>query len=280
MEPGRRAVSKPRPISTPFAACTLMSACASRPSSFRSHWAWLPSPGGRPVTTVSTTPPSVSPLRLHSSIRSMMRRSASGSAMRTGDAADLGHPAVNPDAEGLEQTLREPADGDARRRLARARALEDVAHVAVVVLERAGEVGVARPRARHRQPRVAILGPRRHLLLPVHPVAVLDPEGDRRAQRLAPAHPRPQLRLVALDLHPAATTVTAHAPGQVSIDRLDVDGHPGREALDDGGQTGPVRLPGGEVAECHPCLTRPAAAPPTGARQGAAGPLPATRPSA
>src|ERR1700675_4381437 len=44
---------------------------------------------------------------------------------------------------------------------------EDVADVALVVLEGARQVGVPGPRAGHRQARIAVLGPRGHLLLPV-----------------------------------------------------------------------------------------------------------------
>ena len=36
-DPGRRAISKPSPISTPLVACMLRSACANRPSSLRSQ---------------------------------------------------------------------------------------------------------------------------------------------------------------------------------------------------------------------------------------------------
>ena len=48
------------------------------------------------------------------------------------------------DAELVEQAARDGARGDARRRLARRRALEDVARVVAIVLEDAGEIGVAR----------------------------------------------------------------------------------------------------------------------------------------
>src|SRR3989475_11433852 len=86
----------------------------------------------------------------------------------------------------LPIALRDPTHRHPRCGLARAGALEDVAHVAVVVLERAGEVRVAGPRPRDRQIRVAVLGAGRHLLLPVSPGPVLDPERDRRAEGLAP----------------------------------------------------------------------------------------------
>ena len=77
-EPGRRAASTPRPISTALIAWMLMTAHASRASSLRSHWAWLPRPIGQPVTIVSTTPPRVSPASRAASIAATIAGSASG----------------------------------------------------------------------------------------------------------------------------------------------------------------------------------------------------------
>ena len=83
--------------------------------------------------------------------------------------------------------------GDARRRLARRRALEDVARVVAIVLEDAGEVGVAGTHARDGAPargvRDRVVARRGiHDLLPVLPVAIADEHRDRRADRLAGAH--------------------------------------------------------------------------------------------
>ena len=86
-EPGRRAASIPRPISTALIAWTLITAAASRASSLRSHWAWLPSPIGHPVTTASTTPPRVSPASRAASIAATMDGSASGLSVYTGLAS-------------------------------------------------------------------------------------------------------------------------------------------------------------------------------------------------
>ena len=85
--------------------------------------------------------------------------------------------AVEVDAEFGEQPLGDRAHGDARGGLAGAGAFEDVADVIEAVLDGAGEVGVAGAHARD----AFDLGFDRldgHLLGPVHPVAVLDPEGD------------------------------------------------------------------------------------------------------
>ena len=55
------------------------------------------------------------------------------------------------EADGFEHLPGEGAGGDPRGRFPRARALEHVAQVVVPVLQRAGEIGVARPGARHRR---------------------------------------------------------------------------------------------------------------------------------
>ena len=47
-EPRDRAWVNASPISTPLMAWIDISAAASRASSLRSHWTWLPSPGGTP----------------------------------------------------------------------------------------------------------------------------------------------------------------------------------------------------------------------------------------
>ena len=74
------------------------------------------------------------------------------SGMRIGprgvDAAEVHDMAADAHAELGEKALADRGRGDARRRLARRRALEDVARVVAVVLEQPGEVGVARTHAR------------------------------------------------------------------------------------------------------------------------------------
>src|SRR5579885_2561314 len=172
------------------------------------------------------------------------------------DSPDLAHPAEDADAHRLEQALGERPHRHARGRLARARALEDVAHVAVVVLERAREIGVPWPRARDGRLGIAVGGIGRHLLFPVAPVAVLDPERDRRPERLAPAHAAAEHDLVLLDLHPAAPAIPLHAAPEIPVDALDVDRYPGRKALDDGGEARAMGFPGGQVPQHHPSLSR------------------------
>src|SRR5204863_286564 len=83
----RRAASKPSPSSTPFTAGIDIRACASRPSSFRSHDTCEPRPTGVPKASTSTTPPRVSPAALAASMRAIISRSASASRQRTGLAS-------------------------------------------------------------------------------------------------------------------------------------------------------------------------------------------------
>ncbi len=110
-----------------------MTAAASRASSLRSHWAWLPRPIGQPVTIVSTTPPSVSPASRAASIAATIAASASGvervdragvanrqvKRLRRGaDAPELADIAEDRDSELAQQQLGEGPDGDPQRGLA------------------------------------------------------------------------------------------------------------------------------------------------------------------
>ena len=86
-DPGVAASPKPSPTSTPLIAWMPISAAASRASSRRSQCTWEPSPGGRPCTTTSTTPPRVSPSLWAWSISATIAFAASGSRQRTGSAS-------------------------------------------------------------------------------------------------------------------------------------------------------------------------------------------------
>ena len=91
-----------------------------------------------------------------------------------------------------------------------------------------------------------------HPLLPVGVVAVGDEERDRAAQGAAVADAGADLDRVGLDLHPPAAAVAELAPRHVAVERLAVELEPGRHALDDRDQAGPVRLArGGEAERRH-----------------------------
>ena len=171
-------------------------------------------------------------------------------ARRRPDRADLHHVRADLDAERAQEGLGQRAAGHARGGLARAGALEHVAHVGQAVLPGADEVGVAGAR----QVDLGHLGlhrPRVHPLLPVGEVAVGDLQGDRPAQRAPVAHPAGDLRAVALDLHPPAAAVAELAARHVAVDRLAVELEARGQALDDAGQAGAVRLAGGDELQRH-----------------------------
>ena len=158
--PRRPATSKPSPISTPLTAWMLITAAASRASSLRSQWTWLPSPTGTPSARISTTPPSESPSFAAALTSRIIASAAAGSKQRTGDsstcarsasdgrapvaraAAHLHDVAEHADAELGEQQLGDGAGGDASGRLPGAGPLEHVAGIGEPVLLHPGEVGV------------------------------------------------------------------------------------------------------------------------------------------
>ena len=78
-------------------------------------------------------------------------RERHGRAFGKMDAADREDVAGDADAGGCQQLAGDGAGGDPRRGLARARPLEDVAHVVAAVLGDAGQVGMPRPRPRDRR---------------------------------------------------------------------------------------------------------------------------------
>ena len=121
-----------------------------------------------------------------------------------------------------EQLAGDGAGGDARGGFARARALEDVAHVGAAVLRDAGEVGMAGPRPRHRRAaRAAGIGRRLRassrivycqftqsrfsIIIAIGPPMV---SPARTPDRIS--------RAIGLDRHPAAAAVAALAAAQVA----------------------------------------------------------------
>ena len=145
-----------------------ISACASRPSSLRSHCTWLPRPGGTPCAMTSKLAAhrvagfarlvdlGDHPL-LELGVRAVQRRVVAdglrickrhGQRIRHRRRADAEDVADDLGADLAQQLPGDGADGDARGGLARAGALEDVADVVVPVLDHAGEIGVAGPRTR------------------------------------------------------------------------------------------------------------------------------------
>ena len=157
-------------------------------------------------------------------------------------------------AEVLQELAGDRADRDARGGFARARALEHVAHVVVAVLDDAGQVGVARSRARDDGAVDArCFGARRrfdgHRPLPVLPVAVGNHQRDRTASRHAVADAAERLRAIRFDRHAAAAPVAALAAAELRGDRVEVDREAGGHAFENHHERLPVRLAGGQKSQ-------------------------------
>ena len=156
------------------------------------------------------------------------------------DAADLGGERPDLDAERPEVRARDPARGDTCGRFASRRALEDVPDIVEAVLQRTGEIGVARADSRDgRRPLVATLGRvverdsglvvqrlDRHHLGPVRPVAVPDEQQDRRTEGHSVSNATEDLGAVLLDRLSRTAAVATLATGE--IDREVIGGE--REA--------------------------------------------------
>src|SRR5207247_2055767 len=136
-----------------------------------------------------------------------------------------------------------PPAGDPRDGLAGAGALQDVAGVAAVVLERPGQVGVARAGPGDLAAPLAAggVGLGSHDVLPVLPVAVPDEHGDGGAERFPGAHAGEPFDAVGLDLHAGATAVAALAPLQLRVHALGGHGKAGGDPLEDRHQAARVR---------------------------------------
>src|SRR2546422_1219627 len=115
--------------------------------------------------------------------------------------AQFDHMRTDFDAELVQKHLAHRAAGHPRYRFPGARALQDVARVLPVVLERAREVRVAGPRTRHLAAPLAPRGVRfgGHHVLPVLPIAIPHEHRDRGAERLAGPHAREPLDLVGFE---------------------------------------------------------------------------------
>ena len=161
------------------------------------------------------------------------------------------------DAELLEQQLAHRAAGHPRHGLPGARTLQDVARVAAIVLEHAGEIGVPRSRPRHLTAPLRPGGVRLggHDVLPMLPVSVPHEHRDRRAERLPRAHAGEPFDLVGLDLHARAAAVAAHAALQLGVDAVGRDREAGGNALQHRHEPAAVRFACRREAERHPILT-------------------------
>src|SRR6185437_8682322 len=96
--------------------------------------------------------------------------------------------------------------------------------------------------------------PRAHRRRPVLVVAVLDEERERAPERPAVAEAAARLDVVLLELLARAAAVAGLTAGEIGPDQLVVELEPRREAGDDDGEPGAVRLPCGDVRELHAAM--------------------------
>ena len=157
-------------------------------------------------------------------------------------------------AEVLQELPCNRADGDSRGGLTRAGALQHIAHVLMAVFRDAGEVRVARSRARDdRTVDAGRLAGRRgfdgHRSLPVLPVAVRNRERDRAPGRQSVTDAAQRLRAIRLDGHATAAAVPALPSAQLHGDGIEVDGEAGGHALENHHERGPVRFASGQKSQ-------------------------------
>jgi hypothetical protein len=154
-----------------------------------------------------------------------------------------------------EQGLGGRPGGHPGRGLAGAGPLQHRPGLAEAVLLHAGQVGVAGPGPGQRHPppgghrlrvRDRVGG---HDLGPLGPLAVVDLDGQGRAQGAAVAEPAEDLEPVLLEAHALAAAVAEPSPGQLAGDLGAGQGHARRQPLEHGDQRRPVRLPGGEITQ-------------------------------
>ncbi len=151
--------------------------------------------------------------------------------------ADAGDVAADGDAELGQVRLADCADRHAHGRLSRAGALQPRPQVAVAVLDRRGQVRVARPRDRHRWD--LLFGPR-----PIVQVGHL--QADRPAGGAAGSHAPGDADRVPLDPHASARAVGDLPPRQLPVDVFGRERQPGDHAFEDRGQLWTVALTRGK----------------------------------
>ena len=211
-------------------------------------------------------PPRLSPSLAAALISATIASSAAASKQRTGDSSTRGRSA-GAGPGGRLGAGRAHLDDVAQRRRRRARPAAPWRAVPA-----ATRAAVSRADARSRTSRASVrpyfcmparsawpgrtwvsgacggpvLGPHRHLLLPLVgvavPLAVADLDGHRRAEGAAVAHAADDRDLVLLEPHAGPAAVAEAPPGQLVLHLLHGDGQPGRQALDDHDERPPVRL--------------------------------------
>ena len=178
-----------------------------------------------------------------SSTASKSSRASGRFALRRADRRDLHDVRAHLHPDAPQEGLADRAAGDARRRLARRCALQDVAHVghACTSEGRSGRrapdaAGGPRRPAPHDRPRV-------HPLFPVGVVAVVDLQRDRPAQRAPVTHAAVTGRCRARSSFARPRPWPSWRRAMSSVDRLALELEPRRQPLDDARKPGPCDSP-------------------------------------
>ena len=182
--------------------------------------------------------------------------------IRYSNAADSGGVAEDLDPEGPQENLGQSARGHPGRGFAGAGALQDVAGICMIELERPGQIRVPGTWARDAALVAGIARnfPHGHDLLPVAPIAVLNHHRDRTAQGFSVADTGQESNLIAFNFHSAAAAVTALTPFEFMINEFEVDDQMSRETFDQSNEGLTVRFPSGSEAQhglsiARNCLT-------------------------
>jgi hypothetical protein len=160
-------------------------------------------------------------------------------------AADL-------DPELIQQPLGHRTSSHPGSRFAGARPFEDVSSIETIVLEQAGQVGMARagtgyPAAAQLTWWIgAFVG---HHVFPIGPIAIGNEHGQGRAECLAGAEAGQPLDAVTLDLHAGPAAIALHPAGELAVHPFRRDRKTSRQSLDDGDKGLAMRFACGGEAE-------------------------------
>ena len=201
---------------------------------------------------------------------STQRTSSSGSSAAGGlegdergfgqpGAADLDDVADDLDAKAGQDRARDRPGGDARRRLARTGALEDVTQVVAAIFQSAGQVRVPWTWPRHggtpgAGQRLVGLGLDAHRVPPVVPVLVPNLQRDGAAERLAAADAGQDLRAIPLDRHSPAAAVSELPAAEIGIEHVGSQRETGGHPFDDHDKCGTVRFAGRKKSKHAPVI--------------------------
>ncbi len=125
------------------------------------------------------------------------------------------------------------ASRHSRSRFARGSSLQNVPRIVVVEFLRPRKIRMARARRNKLSRGSSVFrGFHRQDFFPIRPIAILDPQRNRRPDGLPVAHSGKNFRAVLFDLLPPAPSIAKLAPPQLVIDELHVNGHLRRQPGD------------------------------------------------